>query len=122
MVTDTRSIDVDNGRLHAVRTGDGPPVLMIQGVGVGLSGWGPQVASLSDRFSIIAYDNRGVGRSTHAGGPLSIALMAQDAVAVLDAFGVDRAHVVGHSMGGVIACEVALCTRARVQSLGLLCT
>ena len=78
---------------------------------------------LSDRYRLARFDNRGIGASALiAGGALSIAAMAEDALAVLDALGVAQAHVVGHSMGGVIAQQLALSAPQRVRSLALLCT
>lgn len=101
--------------------GDGPPVLLVQGVGVAGSGWRPQVDALSGRYAVCAYDNRGVGRSTLSGA-LSIEAMAADGLALMDALGWDRAHVVGHSMGGLIAQQIALSAPDRVRSLCLMCT
>jgi pimeloyl-ACP methyl ester carboxylesterase len=105
------------------KTGTGPPVLLIQGVGVIGEGWRPQVDGLSHAFSLITFDNRGIGASTRtAGRPLSIEDMAADALAILDAEEIGRCHVVGHSMGGLIAQHVALVAPHRVESLALLCT
>lgn len=102
--------------------GDGPPVLFIQGVGVHGGGWKPQVDALADQYRCLTFDNRGMGRSQPLGGPLSVHQMADDARALLDAQGWDSAHVVGHSMGGPIALQIALSARERVRSLALLCT
>jgi pimeloyl-ACP methyl ester carboxylesterase len=104
------------------RTGVGPPVLLIQGVGVIGDGWTPQVEGLRDRFTLVAFDNRGIGASTIRDGRLTIEDMADDALAVMDAEGLERFHVAGHSMGGVIAQAIALKAPDRVKSLALLCT
>jgi len=119
---DTGAVAVDGGEIHWAASGQGPPVLMIQGVGVAGVGWGPQVAGLGDRFRCVRFDNRGVGASTAAHDALSIEQMAGDALAVMDAQGWDRAHIVGHSMGGLIAQAVALAAPDRVRSLALLCS
>lgn len=111
----------DGCRLSYDVAGDGQPVLLIQGVGVIGSGYRPQVGALSSRHRVAWFDNRGVGRSTLVGA-LSIERMAGDALALMDHLGFDRAHVVGHSMGGVIAQELALRAPERVRSLSLLCT
>lgn len=112
-----------SGTLAYSRTGSGPPVLLIQGCGVAGSGWRPQIEGLRDRWSLIAFDNRGIGGSTLvAGAPLTIEAMRDDALAILDAERIERAHVVGHSMGGLIAQALALRAPARVRSLALLCT
>ena len=87
------------------RTGTGIPVLLIQGVGATGDAWRPQVEGLRDRFSLITFDNRGIGASKITDGSLSIEAMADDALAILDAEGIDRCHVVGHSMGGHVVNE-----------------
>ncbi len=102
--------------------GAGPPVVWIQGVGLHGDGWSPQIDALAASYRCIQFDNRGVGKSVPRGCALSIGQMAEDVGRVLDAAGVDAAHVVGHSMGGIIALEFALAARARVRSLALLCT
>lgn len=85
-------------------------------------GWRPQCDGLCDRYTTIAFDNRGLGESTLRSDPLTIETMALDALAIVDAEKIERFHVVGHSMGGLIAQEVALRAPARVKSLALLCT
>lgn len=102
--------------------GVGPPVLFIQGVGVHGAGWRPQIEGLSDRFRCAWFDNRGMGASQPAGAPVSVELMAEDALAVMDVLEWDAAHLVAHSLGGLVALELALRTRERVRSLALLCT
>jgi aminoacrylate hydrolase len=106
--------------------GAGPAVLMIQGVGLPGAGWGPQIDGLIDAFRVITVDNRGIDGRALPPGPLTIQDMAADALAVMDHLrareGIDRFHLVGHSMGGVIAQEVALTARDRVASLAFLCT
>jgi pimeloyl-ACP methyl ester carboxylesterase len=108
--------------IHYEVDGSGPPVLLIQGVGVIGAGWTPQVEGLRARFTLCAFDNRGIGRSAPLTRSTSIEAMAGDALALLDALGWDRAHVVGHSMGGLIAEQLALDAPTRVRSLALLCT
>jgi pimeloyl-ACP methyl ester carboxylesterase len=102
--------------------GQGPPVLLIQGVGVVGEGWRLQVDALKQRFQTLIFDNRGIGKSTPCAGPISIEVMAEDARALMDAAGWESAHVIGHSMGGVIAQQLALDAPRRVRSLSLLCT
>ena len=102
--------------------GTGPTVLMIQGVGVAGSGWRPQVDALSPRYRTMTFDNRGLGSSSAGSDVLTIERMAADALAIADAEGVDRFHLAGHSMGGLIAQHVAVTARSRVISLSLLCT
>jgi pimeloyl-ACP methyl ester carboxylesterase len=109
-------------RLAWKRCGEGPPILFIQGTAVHGDGWLPQVDAFSDRFTCITFDNRGMGRSQPGDPKLRVEQMADDALAILDACGIESAHVVGHSLGGLIALELALAARSRVRSLALLCT
>ncbi|MGH2947481.1 MAG: alpha/beta fold hydrolase [Solirubrobacteraceae bacterium] len=106
--------------LHCESTGDGPPVLLVMGLGMNATGWWRTVPVLADAgLRVLAFDNRGVGRSLRTPGPYTVAQMARDAVSVLDAAGVESAHVYGISLGGMIAQEVALRHPGRVRSLVL---
>jgi pimeloyl-ACP methyl ester carboxylesterase len=102
--------------------GDGPPVVMVQGAGVGGTGWRPQLEALSSRYRCLCYDNRGFGASTVLGGDLTLEVMAEDLLALMDAQGWPSAHLMGHSMGGLIALYAAHQAPKRVRSLALLCT
>src|SRR3979490_3260491 len=88
--------------------GNGPPVVLIEGAGVCGSGWGPQVDCLSTQYTCLTFDNPGRGQSLPAGELLTIARMAADTLALMDALGWESAHMAGHSMGGLIALELAL--------------
>lgn len=105
------------------RGGSGPPLLMIMGMsGTSLS-WGePFLEAMQRDFDVIAYDHRGVGASTRLDGPLTIAQMGEDAAGLLDALQIESAHVLGISMGGMIAQELALGHPERVRTLTLGCT
>src|SRR5882672_8683534 len=87
--------------LFGRRTGE--PVLMIQGLGADSRGWFLQRAAIGSRYRGIVFDNRGVGRSDKPVGSYDLEQMAADAVAVLDTADVESAHVIGASMGGVLA-------------------
>jgi pimeloyl-ACP methyl ester carboxylesterase len=102
--------------------GDGTPVLFIQGTGLHGDGWLPQVNGLSDRYRCLTFDNRGMGRSQPVGAPITVEQMAEDALALMNAQGWKSAHLVGHSLGGAIALQLALLEPTRVRSLSLLCT
>jgi pimeloyl-ACP methyl ester carboxylesterase len=122
IVTIMPTLKTPGATLHYTRSGTGPPVLLIQGVGVVGNGWAPQVEALSRRFTLVSFDNRGIGGSINHDARLTIEDMAADALAIMDSLGFERFHVVGHSMGGIIAQEVALRAPARVASLSFLCT
>jgi 3-oxoadipate enol-lactonase len=102
--------------------GERPALLLIQGLGYPRWGWEPLIGPLSRSFRVIAFDNRGIGDSDTPPGPYDIATLAADATAVLDAAGVDRAHVMGASLGGMIAQGLALTYPERVDRLVLACT
>ena len=115
-------VENQGARIHWDEQGEGPPVLMIMGLGAASALWWRTRPVLARSYRTIAFDNRGVGQSDVPPGPYSIPVMASDAAAVLDAAGVARAHVFGLSMGGMIAQEFALRYPNRVLSLILGCT
>jgi pimeloyl-ACP methyl ester carboxylesterase len=100
-------------------TGAGPPVLLIAGQGMTLDAWWRTVPKLAGSFRVLTFDNRDVGRSSHWPWPYVVPQMADDAVAVLDAAGVERAHVYGISLGGMVAQELVLRYPHRVDALVL---
>src|SRR5580700_5225667 len=102
--------------------GHGTPVLLIMGLGYPSCMWHRTRPALAAHYQTVVFDNRGVGRSEMPLGPYPIALMASDAAAVLDAAGIESAHLFGVSMGGMIAQEFALQYPKRVRSLILGCT
>lgn len=109
-------------RLHYEVGGAGPPVVFIQGTGVHGAGWAPQTAVLQSEFRCLSFDHRGMGASQPTGARPTIEQLARDTLVLMDAQGWASAHVVGHSLGGLVALEVALAARPRVRSLALLCT
>jgi 3-oxoadipate enol-lactonase len=113
----------DDVTLWWAAEGDGGiPLLLIQGLGYTADLWYRILPGLSAERRTIRFDNRGVGRSSVPPTPWTIEEMADDAIDVLDAAEVDRAHVFGVSMGGLVAQEVALREPGRVTSLVLGCT
>lgn len=113
---------VKGARLYWEERGQGPPVLLIAGLTFSLEMWFRILPSLANEYRTIIFDNRGVGRSDVPPGPYSVGQMARDAASILDAAGALNAHVIGASMGGMIAQELALRYPARVRSLVLACT
>ena len=102
--------------------GEGDPVLLIMGFGGDHLAWAMQMADFAGRHRVIAFDNRGVGQSDAPDAPYTTRMMADDALGLMDALGVDSAHVLGVSMGGMIAQELVLARPDRVRSLHLACT
>jgi pimeloyl-ACP methyl ester carboxylesterase len=102
--------------------GSGPPVVLVHGLGYGRWGWGPVVAPLAERFRVVLLDNRGIGESDVPPGPYTAQELADDVARVLDEAGIVRAHVVGTSLGGMVAQELALGRPERVDRLVLACT
>ncbi|MGB9203396.1 MAG: alpha/beta fold hydrolase [Terriglobales bacterium] len=115
-------VENQGAKIYWDEQGQGAPVLLIMGLGYTSAMWHRTRPVLAQHFRTIAFDNRGVGLSNVPPGPYSIATMASDAAAVLDAAGIARAHVFGVSMGGMIAQEFALQYPARTRSLILGCT
>lgn len=107
---------------YQVHGTEGPPVLLIMGLGMRGVVWRPQTETLRRDHRLVTFDNRGIGESEDAPGPWTVLDMADDALRVLDALGWASAHVVGVSMGGMIAQELALRAPGRVRSLTLIVT
>ncbi len=109
--------------IHFESTGAGAPVLLVMGLGMNATGWWRTVPVLAEAgLRVLSFDNRGVGRSDRPPGPYTAAGMADDAVAVLDAAGIQSAHIYGISLGGMIAQEIALRHPGRVDRLVLAAT
>jgi 3-oxoadipate enol-lactonase len=110
-------------RMHYESAGHGDPLLLINGLASPAAGWALQVQALAPHFRVVTFDNRGVGATDLPPEPVyTIAQMADDAAAVLRHLKVARAHVLGASMGGTIAIELALRHPRLVRSLTLACT
>jgi 3-oxoadipate enol-lactonase len=104
------------------RRGSGPPLLLVHGLGYARWGWEPVLPGLARCFDVILFDNRGIGESDAPPGPYTAAEMAGDALRVLDDAEVERAHVVGTSLGGMVVQELAVTAPHRVDRLVLACT
>lgn len=111
--------DVNGTRLNVLDEGEGHPLVLLHGLGGCWRDWEPQLDTLRDRYRVIVIEHRGHGRSALPGGPVSIAQFAADVAAVCRDLGVDRAWVVGLSMGGMIAQELALAEPDLVEALVL---
>jgi 3-oxoadipate enol-lactonase len=115
-------VENQGAKIYWDEQGSGEPLLLIMGLSYASNMWHRSRPFLAERFRTIAFDNRGVGQSDVPEGIYPIATMASDAAAVLDAAGVETAHVFGVSMGGMIAQEFAINYPQRVRSLILGCT
>jgi pimeloyl-ACP methyl ester carboxylesterase len=102
-----------------MEAGAGDPIVLVMGFGGDHLAWGLQIPAFAALYRVIAFDNRGVGQTDAPDIPYSTAMMADDTVGLLDALGIDRAHVCGVSMGGMIAQEIALRHPGRVRTLQL---
>lgn len=110
-------------RIHYEVAGQGDSVLMINGLSAPAASWALQVKALTPHFQVVTFDNRGVGETDLPGDPVyTMAQLADDAAALLRQLKISRAHVVGASMGGTIAQELALRHPTLVRSLALACT
>lgn len=94
---------------------DGPAILFLNSLGCDLRMWAPQVQALSDRFRIVRFDMRGHGRSDAPSGPYSLERLGRDAIALLDALGIERAHICGLSLGGLAALWLATFRPGRIM-------
>jgi pimeloyl-ACP methyl ester carboxylesterase len=103
---------------------DGKPVLMINGLGAARGGWGMQVAALSERYRVYTFDNRDVGETGPGDDPHAYGMgrFARDTAGLIDALGIAPAHIIGASMGGTIAQELALARPELVRSVQIVCS
>lgn len=107
----------DGADLYCEIQGEGEPLLLVTGLGGNASFWTEQVPYFAQRFRVITYDHRGAGRSSMSRIAYSVDQMAEDALAVMDGLGIDKAHLVGHSTGGAIGQVIAIEQPHRLLSL-----
>jgi pimeloyl-ACP methyl ester carboxylesterase len=108
--------------MYYVEAGQGEPLVLVMGLGADHLAWGFQFPVFAERYRVIAFDNRGAGQTEAPDHPYTTRMMADDTAGLMDAVGIERAHVLGVSMGGMIAQELALNHADRVRSLQLHCT
>ncbi len=115
-------LDCNGQRLYYEDHGEGEPLLCVHGLSASTLGWLPQIPAWSERHRTIVFDNRDVGQSSRATADYEIADMRDDALALADALGLETFHLLGLSMGGAIAQEIALAAPERVRTLTLCVT
>ena len=116
------TIDIGAQRLYYEAHGNGEPLVCVMGLSADVLAWALQIPAFSERHRTIVFDNRDVGQSSYAGGSYEIADMARDALALADALEPESFHLLGVSMGGAIAQEMALQAPERVRTLTLAVT
>ena len=114
-----KTAKIGNYDIHYLDIGKGTPVVLIHGLAGEYSAWTNQIQLLKDHYRVIAFDNRGAGKSTQVDEPISTQDLAKDTLGLMDHLGIDSAHVVGRSMGGAVAQHMALMSPERVNSLVL---
>ena len=102
--------------------GQGPPLIMILGLGQDITTWNFQISELSKHLKLIVFDNRDSGKSSRSSQNYTTQIMAQDILGLMDHLEIDRTHLLGTSLGGMIAQQVALMAPERVNSLILAST
>ncbi|MBI2941684.1 MAG: alpha/beta fold hydrolase [Chloroflexi bacterium] len=117
-----RMLELPSGRVRYWREGNGPPVLFVHGLGASVESWEPNVGVLAARFTACAVDLPGFGRSARGSLPFTLPGAVRFLCDFLDALGLERVHVAGNSMGGLLALKLALDCSARVDRLALLAT
>jgi pimeloyl-ACP methyl ester carboxylesterase len=114
--------DLLERRVYFEEHGSGDPVLLVNGLGADHTTWALQTAAFEKRHRVVVFDNPGVGQTESPRGPYTTELFADTAAALLSHLGIERAHVVGASMGGCIVQQIALRHPTLVRSLSLHCT
>ena len=114
------TLTLPEATLHYEIGGSGPPLMLVAGMASDSASWAPIVPRLERDFTVIRPDNRSTGRTLPVDAPASVSIWAQDAISLLDHLGIDRAQVMGHSLGGIIATQIAMTAPDRVLRLVLL--
>jgi len=112
-------ISIGDCKIYYERHGAGFPIVFVSGLSGYASYWRDQVPALSRNYEVIVFDQRGVGQSDQRGGPVLIERLAHDVVGLMDALGIERAHVVGHSAGGAAAQILAIEQPQRLASISV---
>lgn len=115
-------IKVNDINMYYEIHGSGYPLVLIQGLGMDKIGWQWQIETFSKHYKVIIFDNRGIGRTDKPKGPYTTSMMAKDTKLLMDKLGIDKAHILGISMGGMIAQQLAINYKEKVNKLILVVT
>lgn len=110
---------IRDAEIHYEITGQGPPIVFISGMGGVGAYWSPQIEAFSRKYQVITFDQRGTGKSTRSQVKYTIEILAQDVIDLLDGLGIEKAHICGHSTGGMIAQVLAITNPERLRSIVL---
>ncbi len=116
------TLSVNGIQMYYERRGEGAPLVLIVGLTTDISEWEEIIGRLAERYQVLAFDNRGAGRTDKPNTPYSIGMMADDTAGLMQALGVQSAHIIGVSMGGRIALALALQHCELVKKLVLVST
>src|SRR5689334_6948062 len=116
------TVQVNDIQMYYELRGEGQSLVLILGMTLDVSEIEPNLRWLAERYRVLAFDNRGAGRTDKPDIPYTIEMMANDTIGLMDAVGIERAHVLGISMGGRIALQTALAHPERVEKLALVST
>jgi 3-oxoadipate enol-lactonase len=111
------TVEVNGTKLYYETHGQGKPLVLIQGCGGNITMWESQIEPLSKHFQLILFDNRGSGRSQVTPGDYTIPMLAKDTAGLIEQLGIEKAHILGWSMGGMIAQELAIARPDLVDKL-----
>ena len=114
--------ELENLDIYYEIIGQGDPLVMIRGLGSNVDHWYEQVPTLSRKYQLLVFDNRGIARSSDPGGAFSTRDMAADTAALMESAGIESAHLLGYSMGGMVAQEMALNYPEKIKGLILVAT
>ena len=114
--------ELENLDMYYEIIGQGDPLVMIRGLGSNVDHWYEQVPTLSKKYQLLVFDNRGIARSSDPGSAFSTRDMAGDTAALMESAGIRSAHVLGYSMGGMVAQEIALNYPEKIKGMILVAT
>ncbi|MFA6916519.1 MAG: alpha/beta hydrolase [Parachlamydiales bacterium] len=113
-------IQLRNANYYYELTGEGEPIVLISGYSCDHAFWEPVVENLKAKFTLLTFDNRGIGQTTDQGGRLSLQLLTEDVLEIIEQLGLIKPHIVGHSMGGAIAQTIAAKAEQQIGKMAII--